>query len=242
MGEIYSGAARYYDRFYSGKDYAGEVDRLVGLAGLSPVDGSLTLLDVACGTGRHIEHLRGRFAVEGLDICPELLEEARRRNPGIPFHEGDMTSFDLGRRFDAVVCLFSAIGYVRTTEGLGAAVGRMASHLAPGGVLAIEPWFTPADWRPDTVHGLYVDEPDLKIARINTSQVRGKTSVLDMHYLIGTPAGTEHCVEHHELGLFERGEMEGAFRAAGLEVRFDVHGLTGRGLYLGRPDGRGAAR
>lgn len=234
MTAVYSKMARYYDKFYSGKDYAGESDRLIELAGLSPTDGSLTLLDVACGTGRHIEHLRGRFAVEGLDICRELLDEAQRRNPGVPFHEGDMTSFDLGRRFDAVVCLFSAIGYVCTIDRLRTAVGRMAAHLAQGGILAIEPWFTPGDWHPDTVHGLYLDEPDLKIARINTSTVRGNISVVDLHYLVGTPAGTGHFVEHHELGLFEREEIEEAFHAAGLDLWFDPGGLTGRGLYLGR--------
>ncbi|MDM7993461.1 MAG: class I SAM-dependent methyltransferase [Candidatus Fermentibacter sp.] len=235
--ETYSKAAWYYDKLYEGKDYAGEVERLIELACLRPADGSLTLLDVACGTGRHIEHLRGRFSVEGLDICPELLDDARRRNPGVLFHHGDMTSFDLGRRFDAVVCLFSAIGYASSIGGLRSAVSRMAVHLAPGGVLAIEPWFTPADWRPGTTHGLYIDEPDLKIARVNTSMVRGRMSVLDMHYLIGTPEGTEHLEEHHELALFEREEMEEAFHLAGLGVRFDPQGLTGRGLYLGRAAG-----
>lgn len=237
--ETYSKAARYYDKLYGGKDYAGEVERLIELAGLRPADGSLSLLDVACGTGRHIEHLRGRFAIEGLDICPELLDSARMRNPGVPFHQGDMTKFDLGRRFDAVVCLFSAIGYAGSIGGLRSAVGRMAAHLAPGGVMAIEPWFSPADWRPGTAHGLYIDEPDLKIARVNTSLARGRMSVLDMHYLIGTPEGTEHLVEHHELALFEREEMEEAFHLAGLGVRFYPQGLKGRGLYLGRAAGSG---
>lgn len=234
MTATYSSAARYYDKLYGSKDYTGEVERLVELAGLKPADGSLSILDVACGTGRHIEHLRGRFAAEGLDICPELLEEARRRNPGIIFHEGDMTSFDLGKRFDAVICLFSAIGYAGSIEGLRTAIRRMAAHLAPGGVLAVEPWFTPEEWRPDTAHGVFVDEPGLKIARVNTSKVRGRMSVLDMHYLIGTPEGTDHLVEHHELALFEREEMEEAFHLAGLGVQFDSRGLTGRGLYLGR--------
>lgn len=237
MTETYSRAARYYDKMYGRKDYAGEVECLVELAGLKPADGSLSLLDVACGTGRHIECLRGRYAVEGLDICPELLEDARRRNPGVVFHEGDMTAFDLGRRFDAVICLFSAIGYAGSIEGLRAAIRRMAAHLAHGGVLVIEPWFTPEEWRPDTAHGVFVDEPDLKIARVNTSKVSGRMSVLDMHYLIGTTEGTEHLVEHHELALFEREEMEEAFHLAGLGVRLDPLGLTGRGLYIGRATG-----
>lgn len=113
----------------------------------------------------------------------------------------------------------------------------MAAHLKPGGVHVIEPWFTPADWRPNTVHAIYIDESELKIARINTSLVEGKVSVLDMHYLIGTPEGTEHVLERHELGLFEAEETPSAMEEAGLVVEYDPDGLTGRGLYIGEQKG-----
>ena len=70
--------------------------------------------------------------------------------------------------------------------------------------------------------------------RINTSYAEGRLSYFDLRYLIGTPEGTEHFVEHHELGLFEQGEMAAAFEGAGLVVSYDKEGLTGRGLYIGR--------
>ena len=92
----------------------------------------------------------------------------------------------------------------------------MAQHLSAGGVLLIEPWFTPATWRPGTVHARFIDEPDLKIARINTSFVDGRLSSMDMHYLIGTPEGTKHYVERHELGLFTTEEIIHALTACGL--------------------------
>jgi SAM-dependent methyltransferase len=97
--------------------------------------GEVHLLDVACGTGRHLEYLRERYDVEGLDISLELLAIARQRLPGIRLHHGDMTAFDLGKTFDLVTCLFSAIGYVKTLENLRRAVGCMARHLKAGGLL-----------------------------------------------------------------------------------------------------------
>ena len=235
--QVFSKTARYYDKLYAKKDYAGEVQRLISLLDVQSDSNQMTLLDVACGTGLHLEHLARHFRVEGLDICPELLEIARERIPGICLHLGDMTHFALGKQFDIVTCLFSSIGYAKTLDKLKDAVCSMTARLKPQGVLAIEPWFTPENWHPNTVHGMYIDEPDLKIARINTSFVKGKVSVFDLHHLVGTPEGTEYLVEHHELGLFEVKEMISVMEEVGLTVQYDADGLTGRGLYIGRKNG-----
>lgn len=58
-----------------------------------------------------------------------------------------MRSFDLGRRFDAVTCLFRSIGYMPTVEDLSAAVATMARHLVDGGVLVVDGWVRPDAWR-----------------------------------------------------------------------------------------------
>jgi SAM-dependent methyltransferase len=231
---MFAKTARYYDKIYSFKDYKAEAERLMAIFKEHQRSGGTRLLDVACGTGRHLEYLKDRYDVEGLDIAPELLAIARQRHPGTRFHHADMTAFDLGKTFDIVTCLFSSIGYVKTPENLARAVTCMASHLKPGGLVVIEPWFTPDAWRPGTVHAIFIDEPELKIARINSSFVTGRLSIFDLHYLIGMPEGTEHLVEHHELGLFTTDEMLAALAAVSLEVTFDHKGLMGRGLFIGR--------
>jgi SAM-dependent methyltransferase len=189
---------------------------------------------VPCGTGLHLSYLKQHFQVEGLDLDEQLLAIARQRNPEVLLHHTDMVDFALGRTFDVVTCLFSSIGYVKTLDNLSRAIQCMAQHLTAGGVLMIEPWFTPETWRPGTVHARFIDESGLKIARINTSFVDGQLSSMDMHYLIGTPEGTEHYVERHELGLFTTEEMRHALMTCGLEVTYDATGLTGRGLYIGQ--------
>ena len=166
------------------------------------------------------------FQVEGLDLDEQLLAMARQRNPDVRLHHADRANFALGRTFDVVTCLFSTIGYVKTLANLSRAIQCMAQHLLPGGFLLIEPWFTSETWRPGTVHARCIDEPDLKLARINTSFVEGRLSLMDMHYLIGTPEGTEHYVERHELGLFTSDEMTHALTDCGLEVTYDATGVT----------------
>lgn len=225
-------SARIYDAVYHWKDYVGEAARVHELV-QARKPGAATVLDVACGTGAHLAELRRWYRCEGLDLDADLLAVARERLPDVALHQGDMRDFDLGRPFDAVTCLFSAVGYLMTVEALEAAVAAMARHLEPGGVLVVEPWLSPEAVRIPHVGAVFVDEPELKIARVNTIEVEGRTSSFDFHYVVGTPQGVEHFVEHHELALFTHEEQLAAFRAAGLEVEHDPEGLMGRGLYIG---------
>ena len=122
-------SARYYDKLYAFKDYRAETEKLLEtLRRYKPSLGD-DLLDVACGTGRHLAYLKESFRVEGLDLGVGMLEAARERLPEVTFHQADMTDFILGRQFDVVTCLFSSIGYVKTLEALVKTVNGMASHL-----------------------------------------------------------------------------------------------------------------
>ena len=224
-----------YDAVYdaAGKDYRAEATRLTELAGRHGSSGGRTLLDVACGTGRHLEHLAGDFDAVGLDIDPEMLAIAQRRLPDTELHEADMRSFDLQRTFDIVTCLFSAIGYMQTGEELRAAVATMARHLAPGGLLFLEPWIFPEQFDEGHFEALLVDEPQLKIARIGRSRRRGDGCTVVMHFLVATPQDTEFFEEQIPMGLFTHAQYEMALTAAGLSVTFDSAGLMGRGLFIG---------
>jgi SAM-dependent methyltransferase len=231
---MYAKTAQYYDRIYAFKDYAAEAAKILEIVDRDLDTSERRLLDVACGTGLHLEHLKPHFEAEGLDLEPALLEIARARHPELTFHQADMRTFTLDARYDVITCLFSSIGYMTTIDDLHRAIARMAVHLRAGGLLLIEPWFPPEAWHPNTVHGLFIDDPELKLARVNTSFVKGRLSIFDLHHLIGTPRGTEHVVEHHEMGLFTHDEMTAAFVAAELDVAYDSDGLTGRGLYVAR--------
>ena len=228
---MFTKSAHIYDAVYSFKDYAAEAARIRALIEeRSP--GASTLLDVACGTGKHLEQLRAWYDVSGLDLDPQLLEIAKDRLGDVELHQGNMTAFSLGRRFDVVTCLFSSIGYVGTIEHLGGAVAAMAAHLNPGGVLIVEPWLTPDVWVVDRPHLLSIDEPDLKIARMTISGREGRLAIMNFEYLIGTPAGIETFSERHAAALFTDEEYRQAFVAAGLVVDHDPEGLIGRGLYI----------
>ena len=238
---MFSKSAHFYDALYSWKDYPAEAKVLHGLI-VDAAPGARTLLDVACGTGAHLEHLAAFFEVSGLDLDPELLALARERVPEATLYVGDMRSFDLERRFGAVTCMFSSIGYVREVSRLADAVKAMASHLEPGGVLILEPWFGADEFDDGRTDELEARDGDLQIKRIAFSRKEGSLSFVDFRYEVRRGDGPlETFTEEHVMGLFSDDEYRNAIRGAGLELlAFDPEGPTGRGLYVANDPSSGS--
>lgn len=232
----YDDASRYYDAIYEAmKDYAAETERLCQLLEQHSQRPVRDLLDMACGTGLHDQYLKDHYHVEGADLSRSQLALARRRCPDLVFHEADMTSFDLGRDYDAVTCLFSAIGHVITEEKLGAAVQAMAAHVRPGGLVVIEPFIDPSDFRPGHISVEHGEDADARVLRVSFSERVDNVLRLTMHHYVsagGNVSVTEPM--RFDIAMFTADQLRGAMASAGLEVFHDPVGLMGRGLYLGR--------
>ncbi len=233
---MFSESADLYDLIYSQfKDYAAEAERVATLIRRLHPD-ARRVLDVACGTGEHARLLSERhgFQVDGIDLDPAMVRLAAAKVPAGRFEVADMTDFTLGRTYDAVLCLFSSIGYVRTLAGVERTLASFRRHLAPGGVVVVEPWFAPGVLQQGRVTVSTAEAEGVKVCRMAHTHVDGRISRLRMDYLIGQADGIRHASELHELGLFTPEEMQGCFRAAGLAADYDPEGLTGRGLYVAR--------
>jgi SAM-dependent methyltransferase len=231
-------SAEYYDAIYATfKDYRTEATTLAALLrAINPA--CKTILDVACGTAEHARHLvAAGFTVDGLDNDETFLRIARAKNPTCRFFFGDMSEFDLPDRYDAVVCLFSSIGYLLTLDRLVSALRCFRRHLAPGGVVVVEPWFPPGVLDPTRVGRNEAEVGGERIVRTNRVEVDGRVSRLLFDYEISDAASTRHAEEIHELGLFTADETLASFRAAGLDAKHDPVGLSmNRGLFIAKPD------
>jgi SAM-dependent methyltransferase len=142
--------ARVYDAIYRSKNYDGEVDLIERILIRHGLTGSRRLLDLGCGTGGHALRLaqRGHLVV-GVDRSPEMLAEARAKarrehDAAVEFKHADIRNVDLGQRFDAVVMMFTVLGYQLDDVDLMAALATVRRHLEPGGLFIFDVWHGPA--------------------------------------------------------------------------------------------------
>lgn len=230
---MFSATAEYYDLIYSAfKNYPAESARIEALLRrLNPA--CRTVLDVACGAGERVRRLaEAGFEVDGLDLDPAFVAIARQKHPAGRFFEADMRDFHLGRRYDAILCLFSSIGYAKTLDGVVATLQCFREHLAPGGAIVVEPWFPPGVLQHGRVVENVAEGGGVRVSRTSRVEVEGLISRLHFAYRITDANGTRLASEVHELGLFTTEQTIEAFRAAGLQVEYDPTGLD-RGLFIG---------
>lgn len=130
-------APQYMNEVFT-TDSVREAGFLIDLLEL-PVGASV--IDIGCGTGRHaVELAKAGYAVTGVDISSGMLSEARlaaeRAGVELELVQADATTFDLGREFDAAVCLcegsFGLLGSDDAFEHDTAVLRRAFAAVKPG--------------------------------------------------------------------------------------------------------------
>ena len=232
---MYKELAKYYDLIYSWKDYKKETNKIYKLIQKYKKSDGIKLLDIACGTGKHIEYFKKNFQCTGIDLNEEMIEVAKSNISDVSFNQADMLDFNLNDTFDIITCLFSSIGYVKTYDNLEKTIANFANHLETGGIAIIEPWFTKSSYMVGLPGMTTYDGEDIKIARLNTTRLENNLSVMEMHHLIvERDKDVKYFVDRHELGLFEIDKFLEIMNNSGFKTEFLKDGIMqGRGLYIG---------
>jgi len=132
---MYAGFARFYDRVQGttpvsfARWIVKEVDRL-GV----PV---ASILELGSGTGAVLENLPNSWLKTGVDISPEMLAEASKKQLDADLVHGDIRSLRMERTFSVVACVYDTLNHLRPAEWL-AVFQTAALHLAPGGVFLFD--------------------------------------------------------------------------------------------------------
>jgi SAM-dependent methyltransferase len=119
---------------------AEQVDGVLALSGVEP---GATVLDLACGPGRHaLELARRGFVVTGVDRTKAYLEQAASQADEegleIEWVHADMRSFSRPGAYDLVINLFTAFGYFEDPEDDRTVARNLVEAMRPGGTLVMD--------------------------------------------------------------------------------------------------------
>ena len=180
------------------------------------------LLDVSCGGGKNIYTLKKHFTVTGLDLSPQMLQLAAELNPECEFITGDMRTFDLGRRFDAIL-VDDGISYMTSRQDLAAALTRCSHHLEPGGVMIVTPDTTSESFQQNrTTSTIGQGSRDGKPLEVTFIENLYDPDPTDEHYeatmlyLIREQGRLRIENDHFTLGVFSLETWESIIAAVGL--------------------------
>jgi len=226
--KLYQNLAKMYDLLYSYRDYGKEADFLIGNL---PSRENVSLLDVACGTGLHLEAVRERLPeakLEGLDLSQGMLGVAKEKSLGVQLTEADMRNFNLGRNFDIVYCLSSSIQYNLSEEDFEKSIDSMRRH-AIGGRVIFDMAYCQERWKEGYTNITANSDERFEVAEMYTSHSNDGFSCWNPLYLIKDKetGQMDMHVDKHKIKLWRVLEVESIL--ATREVPYDVRrGYSGK--------------
>jgi len=147
-GAWYRAIAEEYDHLYDPMRDARAAAFLHGV--FHRHGGVRDVLDVACGTfGIDLGLANRGYGLVGRDLSADMIRVAhgklRKARARADVAVGDMRSLDLGREFDAVLCLGTAFNYLAEPRDVRLAFRTFRAHLRRGGFLVLDvtnfdPW------------------------------------------------------------------------------------------------------
>jgi SAM-dependent methyltransferase len=214
--------SKYYDKITAHKDYHAEIDKLVDFIKRTVKQLQPKILDLGCGTGRHAILLSALgYDVTGIDLSPQMIEMAQRKNAGVRFKAVDIGQL-LETDFNFAYSLFNVINCLASIESLEMFFKHVFDRLTKGSMFLVESWnpIAVVAVPPEIVERVYEYE-DERLVRKVVPVADFLRQRLDLTYYIDVFDPGERneklksfAVVHH-LVLFTPLEIEYCLRQAG---------------------------
>ena len=219
--------ARYYDLLYGDKDYEKECDFIEEI--LRNYAGSTVeaILEGGCGAGGHAIPLARRgYNVTGIDISEPMINtakaKARKAKQRIDFQVNDLRQFDIGRKFDACLCMFAVLGYITDTGDLLKTFANIRQHLKKNSLFVFDVWNGLAVMRilPST-RMKTVSDKDISIFRVAKPELDAVRHLCRVHYSLFVSrkdGAAEKIEETHNVRFFFPLELDHYLSETGFKV------------------------
>ncbi len=219
---IFNSYGRYYDLFYADKNYSKEVDFIKGLIKRFQKKESTTLLDIGCGTGKHISLLSDSFKCTGVDTSEQMIQKARSLYGNqAEFLVGSSDKIDFQSDFDIVTALFHVASYWSSNALLHDSFQKIHSALEPSGLFIFDYWYGPGvlTLKPENRHYVKGNKPERVIKLVTSNHISDQNQV-DVEYdiYVERSGGLDHFNEHHLMRYFSIPEIEFMAANVGFEI------------------------
>ncbi len=119
--------------------YPDTVERVPFVKNLLEKHGKHSVLELGIGTGLFAIPLHeADFNIEGLEISQVMIDVVSQKAPGLKVHKGDMRSYTVNRRYDAILALSSVLVFVKNEQEIKQCLQRCYIHLESKGILLLE--------------------------------------------------------------------------------------------------------
>lgn len=223
--------AKFYNLLYKDKDYAGESAYVHSLMqDFTQKEASdCNILDLACGTGRHIIELsKYGYKIDGSDIAAGMIEEAKElageHNLEINFYNHSFQeSYQIDKKYDVVISMFSAMNYLTTFEDQHKSLSNIYNLLEDGGHFIFDFWNGNAvvrDYSP--VRVLRKKNNDTEIIRISETELdllKQDAFVKFTCLLLENNVKTDEFEELHHLHYYFLPEIESLLKLNNFQIK-----------------------
>lgn len=189
------------------------------------------ILDFGCGTGRDLDVLSHECPdCQGVDRLEKMIGFAKTKRPHLNLLAGDFRSIRLGRTFDVLLCLGSALMYALSNDDIEKVMETFSAHAHEGTLLILdirnaqrfqgkdlfkkrfETKIKTPDFSATAVSTHTIDRRRQLLIRNRTWSIPGKPPIIDYcEYRMFFPAELDHLLSQkgfHVLGMFDNKELK----------------------------------
>lgn len=219
--------ASAYDLLNEGKPYKEEIEFVQTLfTGYAELEKLTSVLDLGCGSGKHLSIFPLSTLKTGVDISDSMLEIAAKRNiPNTQFFSSNIGDFRSNTKFSLIYSLFHVMSYQTTETELIGAFKTMRDHLSHDGLAVFDFWHRPPwDIDPPVTRITTKENSSLTVKRISSpvfDRLSGMVSI-DMDIFVNDAKAQEskysHFSERHIMRAYTLQELEFAAKLGGMQI------------------------
>ena len=146
--------------------------------------------------------------------------------------EGDIGTFQLDRKYDAVIALFHVLSYQITDAEVARTLANAADHLNSRGLFLFDVWHGPAVLhQPPTIRTKRASDANMRLTRLATPEFHPEKQIVIVRYNVTVESihdeRSESFQEEHHMRYFFPNEIESLARQGGFAVECCEEFLTG---------------